>query len=276
MLFDLVHKIQGNDHGAFQLQQLGRQVQIALNIGGVHNIDDGVRVLAHDEVPGHDLLHGIGRQGVDAGQIHHGERLAIYVRPALLLLHRDAGPVAHILVGAGKGVEQRGLAAVRIAHQSQFHFPGIVTGIIRHAAVLRRLVGVVGAHAAQRLLVRQMLHHTDALPAGIGKGLPFRAGGHQDLVRVLLAQGELVAPQIDLDGIPEGRHLAHRDLGAGRQAHIHQPPLDGAPFISRLEDHAPLPRGHVLQCFSFLLRLCPHIPSTAYLFIAYVRKNCIS
>ena len=151
-----------------------------------------------------------------------------------------------------------------------------MTGIIRHAAVLRRLVGVVGAHAAQRLLVRQMLHHTDALPAGIGKGLPFRAGGHQDLVRVLLAQGELVAPQIDLDGIPEGRHLAHRDLSAGRQAHIHQPPLDGAPFISRLEDHAPLPRGHVLQCFSFLLRLCPHIPSTAYLFIAYVRKNCIS
>ncbi len=87
------------------------------------------------------------------------------------------------------------------------------------------LVGVVGAHAAQRLLVRQMLHHTDALPAGIGKGLPFRAGGHQDLVRVLLAQGELIAPQIDLDGVAQRGHFADLHFHALGNAHVHDPAL---------------------------------------------------
>ena len=36
---------------------------------------------------------------------------------ALLLFHRDAGPVAHVLVGAGQGIEQGGLTAVRVARQ---------------------------------------------------------------------------------------------------------------------------------------------------------------
>ena len=67
----LVHKVQGKHQGALQLQQLNGEIEVALQIGGVHNVQNGVRSLANDEVPGHDLFHGVGGQGVDPRQIHH-------------------------------------------------------------------------------------------------------------------------------------------------------------------------------------------------------------
>ena len=43
------------------------------------------------KVPGHDLLHGVGGQGVDARQVHHGQGLVAQTGGALLLLHRHPG-----------------------------------------------------------------------------------------------------------------------------------------------------------------------------------------
>ena len=185
-LLYLVHKVEGDDHGPLQLQKLGRQIQVPLNVGGVDDIDDGVGVLPHNEVPSHDLLHGVGGQRIDARQVHHRHRLAVHLRPALLLLHRHTGPIAHILVGAGEGVEEGGFAAVGIAHQGQLHLPGIVAGIVRRAAVLRLLMGVVGAHAAQSGLIRDVLDHSLVPAPAQARGLGRRT--HRDLARVLLAQ----------------------------------------------------------------------------------------
>ena len=53
---DLVHHVQGQHHGHPQLQQLQRQVQVALDVGGVHDVDDAVGFLVEDVVPGDDLL----------------------------------------------------------------------------------------------------------------------------------------------------------------------------------------------------------------------------
>ena len=41
----LVHHIKGNHHGNMQLQKLERQIQVSFNVGGVHNIDNPVRLL---------------------------------------------------------------------------------------------------------------------------------------------------------------------------------------------------------------------------------------
>ena len=97
-----------------------RQIEVALDVGGVHDVDDAVGLLLKDVVPGDDLLLGIGPQGIDARQIHHGAAL---FSPDLagLLVHSDAGEVAHVLVGAGEGVEQRGFAAILIADQGENH-----------------------------------------------------------------------------------------------------------------------------------------------------------
>ena len=119
VLADHVHHVHGDDHGNAQLRQLGGQVQVALQVGAVDDVQDGVGALADQVIPGHHLLQGVGGQGVDARQVHD-DHVIVLLQLALLLLHGDAGPVAHELVGAGEGVEQGGFAAVRVARQGNF------------------------------------------------------------------------------------------------------------------------------------------------------------
>ena len=119
VLADHVHHVHGDDHGNAQLRQLGGQIQVALQVGAVDDVQDGVGAFADQVIPGHHLLQGVGGQGVDAGQVHD-DHVIVLLQLALLLLHGDAGPVAHELVGAGEGVEQGGFAAVRVARQGNF------------------------------------------------------------------------------------------------------------------------------------------------------------
>ena len=114
VLLDHVDHVEGDHHRVAQLQKLGGQVEVALDVGGVHQIQDGVRLLTDEVVPGHHLFQGVGGQGVDAGQVHDCDIL-LSLQAALLLLHRDARPVAHKLGRAGEGVEHGGLAAVGVA-----------------------------------------------------------------------------------------------------------------------------------------------------------------
>ena len=127
---NLVHHVQGQHHGDAHLQQLERQIQVPLNIGGVYNVDDTVRFLIDDEIPGDDLLRRIGADGVDARKIHH---CAVPLSPdgAGLLIHRHTGKVAHMLIRAGELVEQRGFAAVLIACQSENHACRTSTSMFR-------------------------------------------------------------------------------------------------------------------------------------------------
>ncbi len=66
-----------------------------------------------------DALVGRARmQAVGARQVEHAQRLAGGgVQPAFLALDGDAGVVGDLLAAAGQQVEQRGLAAVRVADQ---------------------------------------------------------------------------------------------------------------------------------------------------------------
>ena len=132
-----------------------------------------------------------------------------------------------------------------------------MAGVVGHAAVLGGLVGVVGVHPAEGLLVGDVLHHADALLPGLGPAGALLAGGHLDLGRVRLAQGELVPPQVQLQRVAEGGHLAHRHLRAGGEAHVHQPALHRPVLIAHLENDPPLAGCHVLQGFPRLFRLCP-------------------
>ncbi len=114
---DLVHHVQGQDQGHAHLQELNGQVEAALQGVGVHHVDDRVGAALHQELAGRLLLFGVGRQGIGAGQVHHGDFLAVVLERALLAGHGDAGIVAHVLPGAGQGVEHGGLAGVGIAGQ---------------------------------------------------------------------------------------------------------------------------------------------------------------
>ena len=128
-----VHEVEGDDHGALQFHQLQREVEVALDVGCVDDVQNHVRRVLGDEVAGDVFLDGIGRKRIDAGQVDQSGLFALQVKARLLALHGDAGPVAHILVGAGEGVEQRGLAAVGVARQGDgdAHASTFLTWILR-------------------------------------------------------------------------------------------------------------------------------------------------
>ena len=116
----LVHHVQRQHHRHAQLEQLQRQVQVALDVRGVHDVDDAVRLLVDDKIARDDLLLRIRTQGVDARQVDDGAALLV-AHLAHLLVDGHARKVAHVLVGTGEGVEQRRLAAVLVADKRKDH-----------------------------------------------------------------------------------------------------------------------------------------------------------
>ena len=116
-----VDHVDRHHHRQSQLNELRGEIQVPLDVGSVHDVQNGVGLLIHQIAPGHHFLQGVGGQGVNAWQVLN-DHIPASFEPALLLFNRNAGPVAHVLVGTGQGIEQGRLAAVRIARQRNFEF----------------------------------------------------------------------------------------------------------------------------------------------------------
>ena len=118
-----------------------------------------------------------------------------------------------MLVGAGQLVEKRSLAAVLVAGQRK---------------VQRLPLGDLGTGLA--VVVAGGLAQLTHAGVGYGSVALLAAGGAVGLMDILdldfccigKAQRQLIAAQLDLDGVAHRRDLAQRDLGAGGQAHIQQ------------------------------------------------------
>ena len=116
----LVHHVERQHRRHAQRQQLQRQIEVALEIRRVDDVDDAVGLVFQDEIAGHDLLRRVGAERVDARQIDHGAVL-LPADGAGFLVDRDAGEIADMLVGACQLVEQRRFAAVLVAGQGEDH-----------------------------------------------------------------------------------------------------------------------------------------------------------
>ena len=57
---DLVHHVEGEHHGAIELHELHRKVEVTLDVGGVDDVDEGIGLRLQDVVATHDLLTCIG------------------------------------------------------------------------------------------------------------------------------------------------------------------------------------------------------------------------
>ena len=123
VLPDQVDHVDRHHNGPPQFDKLGGEIQVPLNIGAVYNVQNGIRLLVHQIASGHHFLQSIGRQGVNAGQVLDNHIL-VALQLALFLFNRDAGPIAHVLIGAGQGIEQGRLTAVRIARQRDLDLHG--------------------------------------------------------------------------------------------------------------------------------------------------------
>ena len=117
-----VHHVERQHHRDLHFKKLQRQIEVALDIRGVDDIDDAVRLLIQDKIAGHDLLGRIGAQGVDTRQIDDAAALCA-AHHALLAVDRHAGEIADMLVGPCKLIEQRRFAAILISDQCKDHAP---------------------------------------------------------------------------------------------------------------------------------------------------------
>jgi hypothetical protein len=99
------------------------QAQVLTEIRGVGNADDcvGFRfavATAEQHVGGHLFVGRRGLEAIEAGQIENADAFAGWRdRDAFLALDCHARVVRDLLAAAGEQVEERGLAAVRIADQ---------------------------------------------------------------------------------------------------------------------------------------------------------------
>ena len=114
--FHFIHHIDRKHHRYIKLHQLHGEIKIAREIRRIHDIDDARRLLFEDKFSRDDFLARIRRKGINPRQIHH-LCLRIAANHARLLIHRDPGKIADMLVGAGQLVEERRLAAILIADE---------------------------------------------------------------------------------------------------------------------------------------------------------------
>ena len=119
----IVHKAERHDHGQAKRNELQRQIQVALDVGRIHDVENAVQLVGQHILARDDLLLRIGRERIDARQVDDVHAHAIVADVAGLAVDRYARPVADMLVGAGQAVEQRGLAAVRVADNGDRLFP---------------------------------------------------------------------------------------------------------------------------------------------------------
>ena len=114
----LIHHVQRDNDRPVRLKKLHRQIQVALDIRRVNDIDDRVRLVVQNKIPRHDLLFGIRRHRIDARQVRY-DRIRVSDYRAVLTVDCYAREIAHMLVRARKPVEKRRLSAVLIAHQRE-------------------------------------------------------------------------------------------------------------------------------------------------------------
>ena len=113
-----------------------------------------------------------------------------------------------MLLCAGELVEQRGFAAVLIAHQGVSKH-----GVLRQGAFV--LLGVVLARLPQTGVGR--IPGTDGpkvAAAALGDGLNF------DVLRLGQAEGQLIAVDLELHGVAHRGQLHHGDFRPGDHAHV--------------------------------------------------------
>ena len=124
-----------------------------------------------------------------------------------LAVHRHARKVAHVLVGAGELIEQGGLAAVLVAGQRKGQCLVFRQGVLPFFDVIP--TALAKAWMLHHFILDRCVHRRDGL-----------GGGDADLRGILQPQGQLVAVDAQLHGVPHGGQLDQGDLCARDQAHI--------------------------------------------------------
>ena len=115
---ELVIHVQGHDDPQVHVNQLGRKIEVALEIGCIHHIHHDIGKVFYEVAADIELLRAVGRERICPGKVDKGEFVAPVLEIALFRVDGHSAVVAHMLMAAGSDVEEGCLAAVGIADQS--------------------------------------------------------------------------------------------------------------------------------------------------------------
>ena len=199
----LVEHIQGAHYPHVHIDELGGQIEVALQVARVNHVKYNVWSVFHQMLPHIEFLGRIGRERVGAGQVDEVEAVAFVRGVALLGIHRHARIVAHALVCPRSKVEERGLAAVGIAHQC-------------HADGLFFVLSSVGADAFVALRRKGFTCQRAVGGSHTVVGAALRAERHVYHAGLAASQRHFVAHYLIFHGVLQ-RCVEH---------HLHRLPLD--------------------------------------------------
>ena len=117
-----VDHVESDDGGQAQLENLGNEVEIALQVGGIEDTEQalgsrGVLPQVQQHITGDQLVGGMGSQAIAPGKVEEFDPFPVLADElARILLNGDPGIVADFLPEAGEGIEEGGLARIRVAH----------------------------------------------------------------------------------------------------------------------------------------------------------------
>ena len=240
-----VGHVEGHDHGQAGLDDLKCQVQIALKVGRVDNLDDHIGLAAHEVVARALLLGAVGGKRVDAGEVRNRDVL-VTQELGFLFLNRDAGPVANVAVGAGDQVEKRGLAAVGVTRQRDMDLR------IRHSILLPCVPALLSPRRLDNVLQSCCIKLEK--PNFICRKMRGESLLDLDNGRLLLADRKLVAAHVDLDRITERRNLYDLERSALDEAQVHKVAAQRALTV-KLDDRGALAHLNVTQRLHLLVPL---------------------
>ena len=105
-LFGFIKHVEGTDHADVHVYQLGGEIEVALQVAGIDDIDHDIRRML-DELLAHiKLFRRIGRKRIGARQIYQVEMIAVVFSFAHLGIYGYSAIVAHTFVSTRCKVEQ--------------------------------------------------------------------------------------------------------------------------------------------------------------------------
>ena len=226
---ELVVHVQGHDGPQVHVDELGRQVEVALDVGRVDDIDDDVGHGVDEVLPDIEFLRRIGREGVGAGEVDEGDVVTLVGEVAFLGVHRHAAVVADVFMAAGGDVEKGGLAAVGVADEGHADDVAALLGDMGQGLVEELPVHLVGAG--------RMLEALEVL-VGVERLRGLGLGHDINILRFGAPQGDLVAQHLVFDRVLQRstEHTAHA-LSAD-EPHLYQAFAEAAVAVDAHDDAA--------------------------------------
>ncbi len=119
-----VPEIEGNYRRQPPLQDLQREVEVALQVGGVDYVYYYVRSLGEDLAG--DLLHIGGRvQRVYSGRVHERRHLLAQLHAPFRVLYGGAGVVGRDYLDSGKPGKDHALSHIGVSHEEDLQGRGL-------------------------------------------------------------------------------------------------------------------------------------------------------